>query len=61
MKNEVVALNILESARYYLAGLPFEDQNFSVNPITNQLTNEAIPLIHRIERQILEANHHGAN
>lgn len=41
---EAVA-NTLYHARLYLAGLPIEQQNFVLDPRTNQLVNEAIPIL----------------
>jgi hypothetical protein len=49
-KNE--ALRILESARFYLAKLPVEDQFFMVDPVTNMLTNPAIPLLFHVEQTL---------
>jgi hypothetical protein len=43
------ARTILYNARLYLAKLPVEHQNFTVNKENNQLTNEAIPLLFNIE------------
>jgi hypothetical protein len=43
------ARTILEHARFYLVKLPMEQQNFTVNPITNQLTNEAVPVLFQLE------------
>ena len=46
------AAETLYNARFYLAKLPMEQQNFIVDPITNQLTNPAIPLLFICEYQL---------
>ena len=43
------AAQTLYNARCYLARLPIADQNMSVNSVTNQLTNEAIPVLFTVE------------
>ena len=42
---ELAGAEILESARMYLAKLPLEYQNMSVDEKTNRLVNNAIPLL----------------
>ena len=46
------AAQTLYNARYYLARLPIADQNMSVNSVTNQLTNEAIPVLFTAEYHV---------
>jgi hypothetical protein len=53
------AAETLYNARLYLAKVPNDLQYFSVNPVTNQLVNEAIPLLFLLEYQLRsDAAHH---
>ncbi len=49
---ELAAAETLQNARFYLARLPIADQNTSVHPVTNEIVNDAIPLLFLIECQI---------
>ena len=43
------AATILEHARWYLVGLPFDQQVFTYNERTGMLVNEAIPILFNAE------------
>ena len=49
---ELAAAEMLQNARLYLARLPIADQNMSVDPVTNEIVNGAIPVLFFIECQI---------
>lgn len=49
---ELAAATMLEHARFYLAGLPIADQNMAIDPVTNMLTNHAIPVLFFAETAI---------